>query len=91
MMSNLVPALNGAVAMASFVAMLFFLRFWRQTRDKLFLFFAVAFGLDAVVRLLLGIGHVSEETEPFYYLARFVSFALIIVAIIGKNRGKRAP
>ena len=91
MMSNLVPVLSGAVAMASLVAMPFFLRFWRQTRDRLFLFFAVAFGLDAVVRLLLGISHVSEETEPFYYLARFVSFGSIIVAIIGKNRGKRTP
>lgn len=89
MMSNLVPVLNGAVAMASLVALLFFLRFWRQTRDSLFLFFATAFGLDAVVRVLLGASHVSEETEPFYYLARFVTFALIIVAIIRKNWSKR--
>ena len=49
-MSELLNAvLMGAVAMASFVAMLFFLRFWRQTRDSLFLLFAIAF-LDLRLR-----------------------------------------
>lgn len=85
-MSNIVPVLNGAVAMASFVAMLFFLRFWRQTQDSFFLFFAFAFGVDAVMRLVLGLAPVSEETEPLIYLARAAGFAAIIIAIIRKNR-----
>lgn len=88
-MSNLPIVLNGAVAMASLTATMFFLRFWRQTRDSLFLFFALAFGLDAVIRLLLGMTQVSDEMEPFYYLARLVSFALIIVAIVRKNNPTR--
>jgi uncharacterized membrane protein HdeD (DUF308 family) len=88
-MSNLAPVLNGAVAMASFVAMLFFLRFWRQTQDSFFLFFAFAFGLDAAIRLVLGLGHFSEETEPLIYLARAVSFASIILAVIRKNTSGR--
>jgi hypothetical protein len=83
--------LLGAVAMASFVAMLFFLKFWRQTRDRLFLFFALAFGADAVMRLLLGLDQVRGEAEPLFYLARLVSFLLIIVAIVQKNTpGSRA-
>jgi uncharacterized membrane protein HdeD (DUF308 family) len=85
-MSIIVPVLNGAVAMASFVAMLFFLRFWRQTQDSFFLFFAFAFGVDAVMRLVLGLAPVSEETEPLIYLARAAGFAAIIIAIIRKNR-----
>jgi len=88
-MSNLGPVLNGAVAMASFLAMLFFLRFWRQTRDTFFLFFAFAFAVDAVIRLILGLGHLTEETEPLIYLARAVSFASIIIAIIRKNQPGR--
>ena len=88
-MSNLAPVLNGAVAMASFVATLFFLRFWRQTQDTFFLFFAFAFGLDAVIRLILGLGHFSEETEPLIYLARALSFASIIIAVVRKNRPGR--
>jgi len=88
-MSALTSVLLGMVAMASLTAMLFFLKFWRQTRDPLFLFFALAFGLDAVIRLLLGLTEVSAEMEPFFYLARLVSFALIIVAIIRKNNPGR--
>jgi hypothetical protein len=76
----------GAVAMASFVATLFFFRFWRQTRDSFFLLFAVAFGIDAATRLLLGLSRISNEIEPMFYLARLVTFALIIIAIIQKNR-----
>jgi hypothetical protein len=79
--------LLGAVAMASSIAALFFLRFWRQTRDVLFLLFALAFAVDAATRLVLGIGHVSDEHEPFFYICRFVTFALILVAIVNKNRG----
>jgi hypothetical protein len=89
MSSNLAAVLTGAVAMASAVVTLFFLRFWRQTRDSFFLLFAVAFGLDAITRFVLGLSHVSDETEPFFFLARLVTFGLIIVAIIQKNRPGR--
>jgi hypothetical protein len=85
-MTNLAQVLSGATAMASFVAMLFFLRFWRQTRDTLFLMFAVAFGIDGVTRIALGLVHINSEMEPFFYLGRLVSFGLIIMAIVQKNR-----
>ncbi len=78
--------LLGAVAMASSIAALFFLRFWRQTRDRLFLLFSLAFAVDAVTRLALGLVEVSSEHEPLFYMARLVTFALIAVAIIHKNR-----
>lgn len=88
---NTIPgsALMGAVAMASGVATLFFLRFWTQTRDGFFLLFAIAFGLDAATRAVMALSHVADESEPFYYLARLVTFALIILAIIQKNRPRR--
>ncbi|HVK56814.1 MAG TPA: DUF5985 family protein [Burkholderiales bacterium] len=77
--------LLGAIAMASLVAALFFLRFWKQTRDRFFLLFAIAFALDAVHRVTLGLSHFSEEDEPLFYLARLITFGLIIAAIIDKN------
>lgn len=89
MMSALNPVLAGAIAMASCVATLFFLRFWRQTRDSFFLLFAAAFALDAATRVVLGLGRLSEETEPLIYLARLVTFGLIIIAIVRKNRPAR--
>ena len=81
-MSNV---LLGAISMASLVAAMFFVRFWRDTHDRFFLLFAVAFALDAATRLTLGLSDVSAEHLPFFYVARLVTFALILIAIIDKN------
>jgi hypothetical protein len=80
--------LLGAVAMGSAVAALFFLRFWRQTRERLFLIFALAFLVEAVMRVVLAIAEVQNEQEPFFYLGRLLTFTLIVIAIIDKNRGR---
>ena len=45
----------GAIAMASAVVALFFLRFWRETGDRLFAIFASAF-------VLLGISTIGPGT-----------------------------
>ena len=68
----------GAIAMASLVAALFFLRFWRDTGDRFFLFFAAAFGVEVINRVALGLDTLSEETEPFLYMVRLFSFLLIL-------------
>jgi hypothetical protein len=81
----------GAVAMASAIAALFFLRFWRQTRDSFFLFFALAFAADAVTRVCLASAAVPNEKEPFFYFARLITFILILAAIVNKNRPGRGP
>jgi uncharacterized protein DUF5985 len=76
----------GALAMGYFVAGLFFLKFWRDVRDRLFLLFAVAFGLLAVQRVALAL--VVEDLEaalPLYGL-RLLAFLLIAAAIVDKNR-----
>ena len=89
-MDQVSAVLQGAVGMASGVAALFFLRFWRQTRDSFFLFFAAAFAIDALARFVLGFAELSEETQPVVYGARLITFGLIILAIIRKNRPSRA-
>ena len=90
MIDTLDHLLAGAVAMTSLIASLFFLRFWRDTRDSFFILFATAFALDAATRCVLGLFPISDEAAPLFYLARLVTFALIIIAIVQKNRpGKR--
>jgi hypothetical protein len=80
----------GAVAMASLAAAAFFAKFWNQTGDRLFLFFALAFAVDALTRSILAVTPVSSEEEPLYYMGRLVTFALIALAIAQKNRRKDA-
>ena len=78
--------LLGAIAMVNLTIGLFFLRFWKKTRDRFFLFFAVAFGVEGLNRILLGVTHGSNENEPIFYVVRLISFVLILIAIVDKNR-----
>jgi hypothetical protein len=76
----------GVVAALSLVAALFFLRFWRRTGDRFFLLFALAFAIDGASRLVVAAIHLPDEFEPYSYVPRLVTFALIIAAVVLKNR-----
>ena len=78
--------LMGGIAMGWAVSGLFFFRFWRQTRDQFFLFFAASFWIESINRLALGLWSGAIETNPILYGIRLVSYGLILVAIWQKNR-----
>ena len=78
----------GAVGMGHAIAALFFLRFWRTTRDRLFAAFAAAFALMSLQAFSAFLDIPKENQTPFYLL-RLAAFLLIIAAIIGKNLGRR--
>jgi uncharacterized membrane protein HdeD (DUF308 family) len=80
--------LSGVIFAGSLTAALFFLRFWRQTADRLFAIFSLAFTLFAVNRLLLAILDESNEARTWVYVMRLVSFVLIIAAVADKNRAR---
>ena len=82
--------LLGAIAMASLVAGLFFLRFWRDTGDSFFLFFSVSFFVEGLNRFALAMTSDPNEGRPFFYFVRFLSFLLILVAIVHKNMSNKA-
>jgi hypothetical protein len=81
----------GAIAMACLVAGLFFLRFWKSTRDRFFLLFALSFTVEGVNRIIDGVVRGTDEDRPLYYFIRLLSYALIIWAILDKNRTRRGP
>jgi uncharacterized membrane protein HdeD (DUF308 family) len=85
-MARLEIFLAGAVAMASALAALFFLRFWVRTRDSLFIWFAIAFFIEAVSRCVLVFQPTTNENEPLFYLPRLLAFSLIALAVLLKNR-----
>lgn len=78
--------LLGALVMSDVVLALFFLHYWRVTRDRFFLFFSSSFLVGAASRLALTFNLGNDEFEPLMYLIRFLSYAIILVAIIDKNR-----
>ncbi len=78
--------LSGAVAFGFLVCGLFFLRFWRRSWDHLFLAFALAFGLLGAGEAILGLADIPAEERSAIFLIRLAAFALILVAIVLKNR-----
>jgi hypothetical protein len=80
--------LLGGVVVACGVAGLFFLRFWRKTRDRLFLIFAVAFWTLGANWLALAFIN-ADEVRTWLYAVRLAAFVLILLGIIDKNRPAR--
>jgi hypothetical protein len=83
---DLIMATSGAILLGYLIAGLLFWRFWRKTRERLFGFFALAFWILAVERIILiGIGHDSAR-HPAIYITRLIAFLVIIWAIWDRNR-----
>ena len=76
----------GALSTLGAIAAVFFWKFWRKTRDSLFLALAAGFGVLALHWLTLGLFNPSSETRQYWYLPRFAAFALILWGVIRKNR-----
>jgi uncharacterized membrane protein HdeD (DUF308 family) len=81
--------LLGIIVTASLVAAAFFWKFWRQTRDSLFLAFAAAFFVEGVNRTSFLFIDTPNEGRPAIYVVRLVAFLLILAAIVRKNWSTR--
>ncbi len=78
--------LLGFIVATSLVAMLFFLRFWKSTRDSLFLSFAAFFAVQSITStVVLGYAH-PNEGSPGLFVLRLLSILGILIAILWKNR-----
>ena len=78
--------LGGAIAMGFAVAALFFLKFWRRTREALFLVFSAAFMLLGVTQALLTLAEIPIEERSWVFLLRLAAFLLILGALWWQNR-----
>jgi hypothetical protein len=78
--------LQGVVTMGCAVIGLFFLRFWRDSQDRLFHRFAIAFWLLALSYALMGLVTLANEQRVYVFVVRLLAFLLIVFAIFEKNR-----
>ena len=78
--------LSGMFTALAFVVSLFFLRIYVRTHDRLFICFASAFMLLGVERVMISILEISNENVGLVILMRLVSLAMILAAIVDKNR-----
>ena len=80
--------LLGMLAACSATIALFFLKFLRESKDRLYGFFSAAFGmltLDWLARAVLNPRH---ESQHYFFLIRLLAFLLIIAGIVAKNRSR---
>jgi glucose uptake protein GlcU len=87
----LVAFLRGATALGCVIAGLLFYKFWKTTTDRLFGWFALAFVILGVDFTVLGLLPRASEWQLPVYLVRLVSFAVILYAIVEKNRPSKHP
>jgi len=82
---------DGFIVMGYFVIGAFFMRFWRRTRDFLFMAFGLAFWLMALNQIIDSISHIPPTDQSPTYLLRLAAFLLIIFAIWRKNKYRSGP
>jgi hypothetical protein len=83
--------LSGALTCSYVVAAIYFFQFWRRAGDRLFLMFALAFGLLAINQLTLFAIGSADELGNYAYLLRVLAFALILCGIVAKNVARDNP
>jgi hypothetical protein len=82
----MVGFLLGVIVTSSLVAGGFFIRFWLQSRDPLFLGFGAAFLIEGLNRTAFLFLDEPEAGHPFVYAVRLLTYLLILAAIVQKNR-----
>src|SRR4051794_3851616 len=81
----------GASFLASAAIATWFVTRWARDRARLFLGFAIAFGLLALHYLLLPFFLPDADEKPAVYLIRLAAFGVIIGAVADLNRRRAAP
>jgi len=86
---SVVLFLHGAASMACVVVGLLFLAYWRDSRDRLFVFFALAFWVLGVNWTSVAAVAPTAEHRHWFHAIRLVAFAFILGGIADKNRRRR--
>ena len=78
--------LNGVAAMACLAVATFFVRFWRESGDRVFACLAAAFSIFAINYGLLGLLPYADDRRAYAFALRLIGFVAILVSIVAKGR-----
>jgi hypothetical protein len=85
-MMTLMAVMRGILIATSLIAAVFFARFFNKTRDRFFAWFAAAFALLTINWIGSALLDPHEESRKLIFVVRLAAFAMIIAAVIEKNR-----
>ena len=77
--------LLGFIAACSLIAAVFFLRYWRDARDPLFLAFAAFFSVQGITHTVVLLLPSPNEGNVWVFLMRSISVLWVLGAILWKN------
>jgi len=81
--------ISGALTLGYFLIGVYFFRFWRDTRDRLFALFGVAFWILAIQRMaIVFVMNKGDAEQTWIYIIRLSAYILILYAIVDKNRAE---
>lgn len=80
--------LLGYIASASVAVALFFLRFWKETRDFLFMAFAVFFIVQGLTRAFVLSAENPNQVIDWVFALRLLAVLVVISAILRKNSSR---
>lgn len=79
--------LLGYIAAVSVFIALFFVRFWRETRDTLFLAFAIFFAVQGGIQAFALSSSNPNVVGGWIYILQLLALVLVTIAILRKNIG----
>ncbi len=85
---NIEYFLLGVIATSSITATMFFFKFWKRTRDALFLCFGIAFLIEGLNRIAILRSDHPNEASPWIYVVRLAAYLIILAGILRKNYGQ---
>ncbi len=77
--------LCGMITACNWVAALMFCRFWRQTRDRFFLYFSIAFIVFGLTRVPRAFLDPHGAWAIYTFVVRVIANVAILMAILDKN------
>ncbi len=96
-MTVLAAVFLSGICMATFAASgVFFLKFWKASRDPFYLHFSIACWLLAFERVvvvtlsyMLNLMTPEDESGSWIYIIRLVAFLIIFMAVLKKNQSAK--
>ena len=77
--------MQGAIAFGYLVVAIFFIQFWMETRERVFLFFATGFVLLTIHRALLGLASDELDWRTVTFSLRLAGYVIILIGIIDRR------
>lgn len=76
----------GTLVMTAVAIGLYFLKYWKLSKDRFFIWFAAAFWTFGLGWIIRAFHPAVSEHAHWVFLPRLLAFVMIIVAILDKNR-----